>query len=244
MEFRKRMAERKDASKSDEWNAAYAKMEKCAPIIVFGRAIGDVDLPALQQAITEALRAGVMYEELAEYDRAAANLAKSLGQDVVQSPEAKAAAEEAARKRAEADQVTLEEDAARSRKLRAFSLLQDAMPKTVFGKVSTKNLDLAKLRAAIDDAKAAGVADTDIEAAEKAYQAASGVEVAAEVSPQQAMYNAFFELQQATPTVVFGRVLGAVDVPRLTAAIEKARKEGVDESAIAPAEAALKLVRK
>ena len=45
--------------------------------------------------------------------------------------------------------------------------------------------------------------------------------------PRQAMYDAFFELQAASPMVVFNRVVGKVDVPRLSAAIEAALPNAV-----------------
>ena len=56
------------------------------------------------------------------------------------------------------------------------------------------------------------------------------------------MYDAYYELQAATPTMIGGlRLPGPpTDVPRLKAAIEAAKEAGVDESAITMAEKALK----
>ena len=235
MEYRKRMAESRDPSKSDEWNRAYARLEKLVPVIVFGKAIGPVDVPALRTAISDALKVGVEFEELSVYDNIAQAAAK--GDEVATSPEVEQAAKEAAAQREAADKLVREADMARQRSLMAFSALQAAKPSVAFGRV-VGAVDLPAFRKAIDAARDAGVDAPDLASAEKLYELAAGGGATAD--PRKAMYDAFFEMQEATPLVVFGKVMGKVDVPRLRAAIEAARREGVDESAIVDAERALR----
>ena len=50
MEYRKRMADTRDASKSIEWNAALAALDKITPPMVLGRPVTPIDIPALQSA--------------------------------------------------------------------------------------------------------------------------------------------------------------------------------------------------
>lgn len=262
MAYRKRMAERRDATKSDEWNRAYARLEKLVPVIVMGNAVTPVNVTAVNSAIADALKAGVDFGEIEQYDKIAKKAAADAGEEIELTPELQAAAKAAAAAREEATAAKIDEQKAQQDKLRAFSVLQDALPKDLFGRVVVgakfSAEKTARLKTAIDEAKAAGVDLETIVKAEQAYAMAvskdasasaddkaraAKVQSAAAANPTQQMYDAFFEMQKASPTVVFNKVVGNADAGRLAAAIDKARAAGVDESSIAMAEAKLRLLQ-
>ena len=170
-EYRKRMAEQRDGSKSLEWNQAYARLEKVVPVIVFGKAVGDVNLPDLRAAISDALAAGVEYEEMEKYVKILRDVDDSTKNDDI--PALLQAQKAADARREAADQLTIQEDEARRRALRAFSEMQAARPSVIFGNIVGK-VDAPAYRAAIDAARDAGVDAADIEEAERLYKLATG----------------------------------------------------------------------
>ena len=241
MEYRKRMADTRDASKSIEWNAALAALDKITPPMVLGRPVTPIDIPALQSAISDAMAAGVEYDEIAPFEKVLLDAVKASGEDIARDPALMKLQEESAARQAALDQVIIDADNKRQKAMMAFKAMNTAKPSVMFGKVNGK-VDLPAYRAAIDAAIAAGVDEESIEENEKLYDQASGKTVPRKVDPRQGMYDAYYELQAATPTMIGGlRLPGPpTDVPRLKAAIEAAKEAGVDESAITMAEKALK----
>lgn len=67
---------------------------------------------------------------------------------------------------------------------------------------------------------------------------------AREMERKQKAAAAYSKLQGVMPTVVFGRVVGSVDVDALRAALEEARRDGVSEAAVAEGERVLELAAK
>ena len=171
--YRRRMAERRDASKSDEWNSAYAKLEKVVPVRAFGRAIGEVDVELLRAAITDAAKAGVEYAELEEFDKILQDEVKRTDPTakVEEDATVRKAKEEAQRSQEKADKKVIEADNARQTKLQAFAEMNRAKPTLLFGRIMGE-FDLAGFRAKIDRAKKSGVDEDDISAAEELYAAA------------------------------------------------------------------------
>ena len=152
----------------------------------------------------------------------------------------------------------------------AFARVEKATPRLVFGR-PIGPVDVPLLRAAIKEALDAGVEyealspyikvadmlkDTLTDFAEDesitATIAAAASEAAAKTAAadaiiiesdtaRQKMWRAFKLLRDETPPVVFGRVMGKVDVEALRSAIKNAREAGVAVDAIEDAEQALKL---
>ena len=246
--YRRRMAEQKDNSKSIEWNQAYALVEKCTPVLVLGRPVGPFNLTALDAAISNALDVGVEYEAIAEFDKVRIKLATDAGEAIELSPQAQAAAQAASAEMESWKQADLKRRAA----LMAFKELQNAMPTKAFGSYG-RIKDEARLLRAIDAARKAGVDADTIATAEEAMRqvAAANVKPAdvapaspapEDTDPQKVLWAAGIELEAASPMVVFGRVIGEADAPRLRAAIELARQSGVSGDTIEAAEKKLKLI--
>ena len=176
MAYLKRMADTKDASKSAEWNAAQAAMEKAAPIMVLGRPVGEADLSALTSAISDALAAGVDYNDIRPFEKTAKELAAFTGEEYVLSPEAVETMDKLKAERdAEEDKVR-DVIAERQKMMFALGEMGRAMPTMIFGKVVGK-VDLVDFRAKIDAARAAGAEGTfpeSMKEAEDAYKQAGG----------------------------------------------------------------------
>ena len=86
MEYRKRMADTRDASKSIEWNAALAALDKITPPMALGRPVTPIDIPALQSAISDAMAAGVEYDEFAPFEKVLLDAVKASGEDIARDP--------------------------------------------------------------------------------------------------------------------------------------------------------------
>ena len=99
MEYRKRMADTRDASKSIEWNAALAALDKITPPMVLGRPVTPIDIPALQSAISDAMAAGVEYDEIAPFEKVLLDAVKASGEDIARDPALMKLQEESAARR-------------------------------------------------------------------------------------------------------------------------------------------------
>lgn len=254
MQYRKRMAEARDPSRDAEWNARMRRLEELTPITLYGDVrIGSVkNQTAYVAALEEARAAGATASDLAEFERVLSQ--EKLIRSAPNTAEAADAKQELANARAQREALQA-----------AYSKLQAATPTVLFGNI-LGTVDVPTLKAAIDEARAAGVSQSSVAESEavlakvlrQAGDAAGGLagDPAAQAAAAAALDEkrrlaleaqakrnaalaAYTELEAATPVVVFGRVVGKADVPRLQAAIAQAKAAGVSSASIRAAEEAL-----
>ena len=178
MQYRKRMAELKDPSRSAEWNSAYRKLDSLSPIVLWGDVrVGTVkNRTAFIDALEEASMAGFTADELSSFQRI-------LQQDIRLDPDGDQPAEPGdmaatllAKKRAEDERISeerrasLEAKAKRDAAAAAYANMQSAMPVMAFGRVIGPKPDAQKLRTAIEQARETCVSMQAIREAEDALR--------------------------------------------------------------------------